>query len=83
MGLWEEIVLGWVVGFILPKLIIVPIFRGMYRSMKATELLDAADRAELERNDEGGTAVRHRRRRPKPRRPDGLRARAHPPRART
>jgi hypothetical protein len=82
VALWEEIVVGWLVGFVLPKLIIVPIFRGMYRSMRATEALDAADRAELERDNDGGAGVRRHRRRPGPRRPGGLRARVRQPRTR-
>jgi hypothetical protein len=72
MPLWQEILFGWILGFVLPKSIIFPIFRGMYRSMRRTEELDAQDRrwlAEQSRGD-GGQAVptrfRPRRRRPPP-----------------
>lgn len=72
------VALGWAFAFG-PKLIIVPIYRGMYRAMRATEALNAADDewlAELERDRRrgGGEAARVRRRRGpnRPRRPGGL-----------
>jgi hypothetical protein len=87
MRLAEEILLGWVLGFILPKSIIIPIFRGMYRSMRETERLDAAERDAAMRfgNDsDGGPPVRRfkPRRRPTRPRPGGpmLRVRARKPR---
>ena len=87
MRLAEEIFLGWVVGFLLPKSIVIPIFRGMWRSMKETERLDA-EQARLDGRGDGGPPVRRfRARRPRgPRRPrpmPPLRARLRPPRSRT
>jgi hypothetical protein len=65
-GLLKDLVYGWFFGFLVPKSIIYPVFRGMWKSMKATEALDAQDRAEAE--GEGGTFVRtHPRRRRPPR----------------
>jgi hypothetical protein len=87
MRLVEEILLGWVVGFILPKSIIIPIFRGMYRSMRETERLDAAERDAALRfggEGDGGAPVRRFRpgRRPRRPRPGGpmLQVRARKPR---
>ena len=74
--LW--VVFGWAFAFG-PKLIILPIYRGMYRAMRATEALNRADDewlAELERERRrgGGDPARVRRRRGpnRPRRPGGL-----------
>jgi hypothetical protein len=59
-----------------PKLVIVPIYRGMYRAMRATEALNRADDEWLERERRrgGGDPARVRRRRGpnRPRRPGGL-----------
>ena len=75
MSWWAELFVGWVVFFLLPKSIIIPIFRGMYRSMRATEELDRRDAAWLaEQQGEGGAPVlAWKRRRPRhPFRPGGL-----------
>jgi hypothetical protein len=45
--LWEEILVGWIGMFLLPKLVVVPVWRAMWRSMRATERLDELDRAWL------------------------------------
>jgi hypothetical protein len=72
------VVVGWALAFG-PKLIIFPIYRAMYRAMRATEALNAADdewleQLERDRRRGGGEATRVRRRRGpnRPRRPGGL-----------
>jgi hypothetical protein len=78
-GWWREFVVGWVLIFLVPKLIIVPVFAGMWRAMKNTDeqdRLDAIWLAEYEAqrgNGGGGDAVPayRRRRPPRPRNPGG------------
>jgi hypothetical protein len=47
VSVWQEIIFGWVVVFTGPKLIVIPVWRWMWKSMKETERLDALDRAWL------------------------------------
>jgi hypothetical protein len=46
--LWRDLLIGWVLLFLLPKMLVIPVFLGMWRSMRATEELDELDRAWLE-----------------------------------
>jgi len=77
--LWRDLLIGWVCFFLLPKAIVWPIFRGMWRSMKATEQLDERDRIWLEeqaaRGEDDGDTVRPypRRRGPRPGGPGPIR----------
>jgi hypothetical protein len=42
-GWWEEVVVGWLCFFVLPKAVFVPVFRAMWRAMKATDEQDRLD----------------------------------------
>ena len=64
-GLLKDLVYGWLFGFIVPKSIIYPVFRGMWRAMKATDRLDEQDRQAAADGD-GGPLVRARPRRHRP-----------------
>ena len=77
---WEELVVGWILMFVVPKLVIVPIFGGMWKAMKKTDEQDAIDAvwlAEYEAQRRGGgggndPVPSFRRRRPqRPRTPGG------------
>ena len=89
-GWWREFVFGWILIFALPKLVIVPIFGGMWRAMKKTDeqdLIDAVWLAEYEaqrRNGGGGDpVVAYRKPRPpRPRNPGVRRAAARKTRTR-
>jgi hypothetical protein len=56
VSLWQEIVFGWLIVFMGPKLLVIPVWRGMWKAMKETERLDEADRVWLEaqRHGNGG-----------------------------
>jgi hypothetical protein len=43
MPVWEEILVGWLFMFILPKAVFVPVFHAMWRAMKATDEQDRLD----------------------------------------
>ena len=85
-GWWEEVVVGWLFMFILPKAVFLPVFKAMWNAMKATDeqdRLDAIFMAEYEAghgNGGGGNnpVPAYRRRRPPrpPRNPGGRRAAA-------
>jgi len=72
-GWWREIIIGWIMFFILPKGVFLPIFGGMWRAMKNTDEQDRIDAiylAERARSgDDGGEPVpaRYRRKPVKPR----------------
>ncbi len=78
---WEELVVGWILMFTVPKLVIVPIFHEMWKAMKKTDEQDEIDAvwlAEYEAQRKGGggggndpVPAFHRRRPPRPRTPDG------------
>lgn len=84
-GWWQEFVVGWILMFTVPKLVIVPIFAGMWRAMKKTDEQDVIDAIwlaeyEAQRDGDGGggggndTVPAYRRRRPtRPRNPGGRR----------
>jgi hypothetical protein len=94
MGWWRELLVGWVLIFILPKLVIVPIFGGMWRAMKKTDEQDRIDAIwlaeyEAQRGNGGGggndPVPAYRKRRPPrsprnsgDRRPGGRKTRATP-----
>jgi hypothetical protein len=50
--MWTHILVGWVLLLILPKLAVVPLYRVLWRAMKASDALDARDAAWL-RGQEG------------------------------
>jgi len=67
MTYWEEILWGWVILTIAPKLLVIPVWRWMLQALRDTERQDEIDAAWLaSRGGTGGTGVdRHpRRRRP-------------------
>ena len=76
---WEELVVGWILMFILPKAVFLPVFRGMWRAMKKTDeqdVIDAIWLAEYDAQRKGGggndpVPAFHRRRPPRPRTPGG------------
>lgn len=45
--LWEEILWGWVILTILPKLLVVPVWHWMVKALRDTERQDAIDAAWL------------------------------------
>lgn len=66
MTLWEEILWGWIVMTIAPKLLIIPIWRWMWQAMKDSERQDEIDREWLAGlGGGGGGSDRH----PRERRP--------------
>ena len=67
MSLWEEILWGWIIMTIAPKLIVIPIWRWMWQAMKDSERQDEIDREWLEgfNSGNGGGNDRH----PRERRP--------------
>ena len=72
MTVLEKILLFWVLLFLTPKLVFVPVFRAMYRAMAATDRQDELDREWLdayERRQRGDDDLRRRRRRPRGPRP--------------
>ncbi len=74
MTLWEEILWGWIIITILPKLGVIPVWRWMLQAARDTERqdeLDAAWLASLRGGGSGGTPRRHRRLRPWGRGPRG------------
>jgi hypothetical protein len=81
-GWWRELLIGWVFMFVVPKLIIVPVFGGMWRAMKNTDAQDRLDEvwlAEYEAQHRGGgggdpVPAYRRPRPPRPRNPGGRRA---------
>lgn len=83
-GWWEEVVVGWLFFFILPKAVFIPVFRAMWRAMKATDEQDRLDEiwlAEYEaghgNGGNGDPVIAYRRpRAPRPRNPGGRRAAA-------
>ena len=54
MSLWQEIIWGWVVMTIAPKLIVIPIWRWMWQAMKDSERQDEIDREWLQGLNGGG-----------------------------
>jgi hypothetical protein len=78
--LWEKILFFWVLLFLTPKLVFVPMFRAMYRAMAYTDRQDELDKEWLDAYDrrhggDDGLVRRRRRRGPgpnRPRRPGGL-----------
>lgn len=73
LTLWQEILYGWILLTIAPKLFVIPVWRWMYSAMKDTERQDAIDAAWLESlgtsGPGGGSGDRaDRSRRPRPRR---------------
>ena len=72
-GRWQELLVGWIVFFVIPKGVFIPVFGAMYRAMRNTDEQDRLDEiylAELAaRGDDGGDPVhaRFRRRPVKPR----------------
>jgi hypothetical protein len=78
VSLVAEIVVGWIVIFTLPKLALIPVFRALWRAMKASERQDELDAAWLaDQRGDGGPPLRFRPRRP--RRPPELPARRRAP----
>ncbi len=71
----KDLLYGWFFGFIVPKSIIYPVFRGMWRAMKATDRLDEQERLGVVSDDGGGQVVRRwpRRRPPRDGSPRGAR----------
>jgi hypothetical protein len=67
MSLWEEILWAWIVMTILPKLVIIPVWRFMWQALGDTKRQDAIDAAWLAGlgNGGGGGTDRH----PRERRP--------------
>lgn len=80
-GRWQEFVVGWILMFVVPKLVIVPIFGGMWRAMRNTDEQDRIDEVwlaeyEAQRGSGGGggndpVPAYRRRRPPRPRKPGG------------
>lgn len=73
MTLWEEILYVWILLTILPKLVIIPIFRWLMRAIEDTKRQDAIDAQWLASLEGGGSdddRGQRRRRRP-PRVPHG------------
>ena len=72
-GWWQELLVGWIVFFVIPKGVFIPVFGAMYRAMKNTDEQDRIDEvylAELAaRGGDGGEPVpaRFRRKPVKPR----------------
>jgi hypothetical protein len=66
MSLWEEILWAWIVMTILPKLVIIPVWRFMWQALGDTKRQDAIDAAWLAGlgNGGGGTDRHPRERRP-------------------
>jgi hypothetical protein len=93
MPRWEELVIGWILMFVVPKLVIVPIFGGMWRAMKKTDEQDAIDAVWLaeykaQRGKGGGggndpVPAFRKRRSPRPRNPVGGGRRATERKSRT
>ena len=67
MSLWEEILWGWIVFTIAPKLLIIPVWKWMWQAMRDSERQDEIDRLWLEglQGGDGGGNDRH----PRERRP--------------
>lgn len=47
LTLWEEILWGWIILTILPKLLVIPVWRWMRQALRDTERQDAIDAAWL------------------------------------
>lgn len=77
--LWKEILFGWILLTIVPKLLVIPVYRWLWQAMKASDRQDLLDAAWLASIDgEGGQPVggrghagRARPRRPRPAGPHG------------
>ena len=54
MPLWEEILWGWIVFTIAPKLLIIPVWKWMWQAMRDSERQDEIDRLWLEGLQGGG-----------------------------
>jgi len=68
LTLWEEILWGWIILTILPKLLVIPVWRWMRQALRDTERQDAIDAAWLAGlggGSGGGGVARH----PRSRRP--------------
>lgn len=68
MTLWQEILFVWIGMTIAPKLVIIPVWHGMWKALgdtKRQDEIDAAYLASLEGNGGGGSTDRH----PRERRP--------------
>ncbi|MGA0122145.1 MAG: hypothetical protein ACO3KD_03960 [Gaiellales bacterium] len=53
--LWQEILWGWIILTIAPKLIVIPVWRWMWGAVKDTERQDAIDAAWLAGLGGGGS----------------------------
>jgi hypothetical protein len=76
MTLWEEILYIWILLTIMPKLVIIPIFRWLLRAIQDTKHQDEIDAIWLASLESGGSDDDRgtRRRRSRPRGPRGPRA---------
>ncbi len=54
LTLWQEILYGWILLTVVPKLLVIPVWRWMYGAMKATDEQDAIDAAWLASLESGG-----------------------------
>jgi hypothetical protein len=67
LTLWQEILYGWIILTVTPKLLVIPIWRWMHAAMRATELQDAIDEEWLRnRGSSSGGGPSRRRRMPRP-----------------
>lgn len=67
MTLWQEILFVWIGATIAPKLVIIPVWHGMWKALgdtKRQDEIDAAWLASLEGGNGGGTDRHPRERRP-------------------
>lgn len=68
LTLWQEILWGWVVMTIAPKLVIIPIWRWMWLALEDTRRQDEIDAAWLASLEDSGSGPDGRRRK-RPRQP--------------
>jgi|1186.fasta_scaffold438404_2 hypothetical protein len=72
-GWWQELLVGWIVFFVIPKGVFLPVFGAMYRAMKNTDEQDRrdavylAERARSNGDGDDPVPARYRRRPVKPR----------------